>query len=52
MLNQEYTENFDDIIKSSLRFISAERDQMKDLTYEQLLELDEKLPEHNTILVG
>lgn len=51
-LKEDYPENYNDFIEKSHRFIVSERDQMKSVTYEELSELNDNLPNHNTILIG
>ena len=51
-LKEDYPENYNDFIEKSNRFIGIERDQMKSVTYEELSELNDNLPNHNTFLIG
>ena len=51
-LKEDYPESYNDFIEKSNRFIGIERDQMKSVTYEELSELNDNLPNHNTILIG
>jgi len=51
-LQAEHPEQFVQLAQRAHRFIARERDQMKQVTYEELLAINEQLPNHNTILLG
>ena len=51
-LKSEYPESYASFTEKAHRFKGIERDQMKSLTYEELSEINDVLPEHNTILVA
>lgn len=51
-LKDEHPENYAIFTERAHRFIASERDQMKSVTYEELSEINDILPEYNTILIG
>lgn len=51
-LEAEYPEKYDTLIKKEHRFISTERDQMRDVSYEELVDINNNLSNYNTILVA
>lgn len=51
-LKVEHPENYVAFTEKAHRFIGTERDQMRSITYEELSEINDILPEYNTILVA
>lgn len=51
-LQEENPEQYNSVAEKSHRFIASERDQIKSVTYEELLGLNENLHNHNTVLVA
>ena len=51
-LKDEHPESYAKFAEKEHRFIASERDQMRNLTYEELSEINNILPEYNTVLVG
>ena len=51
-LKLEKPEQYAEFVERSHRFIGTERDQMKSVSYEELLALNDILSNHNTILVA
>lgn len=51
-LKDEHPENYAEFTEKAHRFIASERDQMRNLTYEELSGINDILAEHNTVLVA
>lgn len=51
-LKVEHPESYVAFTEKAHRFIGTERDQMRSITYEELSEINDILPEYNTILVA
>lgn len=51
-LQQEYPDQYTEIAKKQHRFIASERDQMTEVSYEEVCKIDDNLKNHNTILIG
>jgi GH35 family endo-1,4-beta-xylanase len=52
-IKNKYSKNYDEIFSSNHHFFSIERDQLKsDDLYEEMILLNSKLPDFNTMLIG
>jgi len=51
-LKEEHGPEYEKLAEKAHRFIASERDQMKSVSYEELLEIGENLKDHNTILIA
>lgn len=51
-LKTEHPDKYDEYATKAHEFIASERDQMKSVTYEELSDLNDRLSNHNTILLG
>lgn len=51
-LQQEHPDEYSEMAKANHRFIASERDQIKDVTYEEIEGLTSQLRNHDTILIG
>lgn len=51
-LQAEHPEEYVRFAENQHRFIATERDQLKSVTYEEVSEINNQLPNHNTILVA
>lgn len=51
-LAEKDTENYAEFAKAQHRYMASERDQIKDVSYEEIETLAHKLSEYNTVLLG
>ena len=51
-LKKEHPESYTEFTEKAHRFIASERDQMKSVTFEELSNINDRLTNHNTILIG
>lgn len=51
-LQQEYPDKYAEIAKKQHRFIASERDQITEVSYDEMCAINSNLGNHNTILIG
>lgn len=51
-LQEEYPERYAEFAQRQHRFIASERDQMTEVSYEEMSEINDNLSNHNTILIA
>lgn len=51
-LQQEYPEKYAEFVEKQHRFIASERDQITEISYEEMSAINDNLSNHNTVLVA
>lgn len=52
LLKQEHPDKYAEISRKQHEFITSERDQIKSVSYREMQEISNRLPQSNTILIG